>query len=143
SDDVVPASAGRNQNAGTLSLGSCLHKRSPVGSHEIQQLIHEYGLVLVFLAVGLQALGLPIPGTTALVVAAVYAATSHGLPIEGVIAAGALGALVGTTGGFVLGRWRGEELLLWIGGRLRQSPERVQTLRSEFAARGAVWLIVG
>jgi membrane protein DedA with SNARE-associated domain len=114
-----------------------------MGSHEIQQLIHEYGLALVFLAVGMQAVGFPVPGTTVLVAAAVYAATAHGLPIEGVIVSGALGALVGTTCGFALGRWRGQGVLLWIGGRLRQSPERVHTLRREFAARGAAWLVVG
>jgi membrane protein DedA with SNARE-associated domain len=44
-----------------------------------------------------------------LIAAAVYAGTSHGLPITGVIAAGALGALLGTTGGYAVGRWRGEQ----------------------------------
>jgi membrane protein DedA with SNARE-associated domain len=48
---------------------------------------------LVFAVVGLQALGVPLPGTTALIAAAVYAATSHGLPIAGVIA-GASGMAV-------------------------------------------------
>jgi len=98
---------------------------------------------LVFVAVALQAFGLPIPGTTALIAAAVYAATAHALPIEGVIAAGALGALVGTTAAFAGGRWGGESLLLRVGGRLRQSPERVQKLRSQFAAHGVAWLFVG
>ena len=114
-----------------------------VGSHEIEHLVHQYGCLLVFVVVGLQAVGLPLPGTTALIAAALYAATAHGLPIAGVIAAGALGALVGTTAGFALGRWGGEALLLRIGGRLRQSPERVQYLRQKFAAHGAAWLFFG
>jgi membrane protein DedA with SNARE-associated domain len=114
-----------------------------VGSHELQHLVHEYGCLLVFVATGLQALGFPVPGTTALVAAALYAATTHGLPIAGVIAAGALGALVGTTAAYGLGRWGGEPLLLRVGGRLRQSPERVQMLRSVFAEHGAAWLFVG
>jgi hypothetical protein len=42
----------------------------PVGSHEIQHLLHEYGCLLVFVAVGLQTFGLPVPGTTALIAAA-------------------------------------------------------------------------
>ena len=74
---------------------------------------------------------------------ALYAATAHGLPIEGVIAAGASGALAGTTAGFALGRWGGERLLLRIGSRLRQSPERVIRIRREFAVRGGGWLLVG
>jgi membrane protein DedA with SNARE-associated domain len=114
-----------------------------VSSHELEQLLHQYGLALVFAVVALQALGLPLPGTTALIAAALYAATSHGLPITGVIAAGALGALAGTSVGFVLGRWGGEPLLLRIAGRVGQSPERVQRLRSEFAAHGGAWLFVG
>ena len=97
----------------------------------------------MFAVVGLQALGAPLPGTTALVAAALYAATSHGLPIAGVVAAGALGALAGTSAGFALGRWGGERFLLRIARRLRQSPARVQVLRSEFAVHGGAWLFVG
>jgi membrane protein DedA with SNARE-associated domain len=114
-----------------------------VGGHEIQQLLHDYGLAVVFAVVALQALGAPLPGTTVLIAAAVYASTSQGLPILGVIAVGALGALVGTSIGFAAGRWRGEPILIWAGGRLRQSPERVARLRTEFAAHGAAWLFVG
>jgi membrane protein DedA with SNARE-associated domain len=114
-----------------------------MSSHEIAHLLHQYGLGLVFAVVALQALGLPLPGTTVLVAGALYAATSHGLPIVGVIAAGALGALAGMSAGFALGRWRGESLLLWVARRLRQNPERVRQLRSEFAAHGAAWLFVG
>lgn len=114
-----------------------------MSSHALTHLVHEYGLGLVFVVVGLQALGAPLPGTTALVAAAVYAGTSHGLSIVGVIVAGVLGALAGTSAGFALGRWRGETLLLWMARRLRQSPERVQRLRGEFAEHGGAWLFVG
>lgn len=98
--------------------------------------------MLVFLAVALQAMGPPVPGTTVLIAAAVYAATG-GLPIAGVIAAGVLGVLVGTTVGYGVGRWGGERLLLTLGERFRQNPERVQQLRRAFAAHGGVWLLVG
>jgi membrane protein DedA with SNARE-associated domain len=114
-----------------------------VSSHEITHLVHEYGLALVFAATAVQAVGFPIPGTTALIAAALYAATAHGLPIVGVIAAGALGALVGTTAAFALGRWRGEGLVRWTGRRLRQTPERVTRLRDEFATRGGILVFVG
>jgi hypothetical protein len=42
----------------------------PVGSHEIQHLVNEYGCLLVFAAMGSQAFGLPGPRTTALIAAA-------------------------------------------------------------------------
>ncbi len=105
-----------------------------MSSHEITHLIHEYGLIVVFLAAGLQAVGFPVPGGTALVAAGIDASTKHGLPVVGVIVAGAMGALVGTTAGFVIGRWRGEPLLLRLGRLFRQKPERVQQLRREFQA---------
>ena len=114
-----------------------------MSGHEIHHLLHQYGLGVVFLVVAAQALGAPLPGTTVLVAAALYAGTSHGLPISGVIAAGVLGALAGTTAGYALGRWRGEPLLLWIAPRLRQSPARVQRLRREFADHGGSWLFIG
>ena len=105
---------------------------SPVSSHEIAHLIHEYGLIVVFVAAGLQAIGLPIPGGTALVIGGVDASTKHGLPVLGVIVAGALGALTGTTIGFAIGRWRGDRVLLRVGKLFRQKPERVEELRKRF-----------
>ncbi|MEA2198993.1 MAG: hypothetical protein QOJ25_3044 [Solirubrobacteraceae bacterium] len=111
--------------------------------HEIHHLLHEYGLGIVFVATALQAVGAPIPGTTVLIAAALYAAASHGLPIAGVIAAGALGALAGTSVGFALGRWRGEWLLGQAGRLVRQSPERVALLRKEFAVHGGSVLFFG
>ena len=114
-----------------------------MASHEIQHLVHQYGYLLVFVVVALQAVGLPLPGTTALVAAALYAATGHGLAIEGVIIAGTLGALTGTTAAFAVGRWGGEPLLLRVGARLRQRRERVQRLRQAFAVHGVAWVFVG
>jgi membrane-associated protein len=102
-----------------------------MSSHEITHLIHAYGLLAVFLGAGLQAVGLPLPGGTVLVVAAVDAATKHGLPVVGVIASGAFGALAGTICGYMLGRWRGEAILLRLGRLFRQSPERVHRLRAQ------------
>jgi membrane protein DedA with SNARE-associated domain len=114
-----------------------------VGLHEIQRLVHEYGCLLVFVVVGLQALGAPVPGTTALIAAALYAGAAHGLPIAGVIAAGVFGALAGTVVAFAGGRRGGERLMLAVGARLRQRPERVQWLRQKFAEQGVAWVFVG
>jgi membrane protein DedA with SNARE-associated domain len=114
-----------------------------IGAHEITQLLHEYGLFVVFAVVALQALGAPLPGTTVLIAAALYAGTTHGLPILGVVVAGVLGAMAGTGVGFALGRWRGEQVLTFLARRLRQSPERLSQIRAEFAAHGGAWLFFG
>src|SRR5436305_12812119 len=113
-----------------------------VSSHEITQLIHEFGLIAVFLATGLQAMGFPVPGGTALVIAGIDASTKQGLALVGVMAAGALGALFGGTAGFVLGRWRGESLLFRVGRLFRQKPERVQELRGQFQRNAVAPLFI-
>lgn len=105
-----------------------------VSSHEITHLIHGYGLIVVFLAAGLQAVGFPVPGGTALVVAGTDASMKHGLPLGWVIVVGAVGALIGTTAGFALGRWRGEPILMRLGRLFRRRPEQVQALRERFQA---------
>ena len=103
-----------------------------MSSHEIAQLIHEFVLIAVFVAAGQQAMGFPVPGGTALVIGGIDASTKNGLPVAAVIAAGALGALVGSTAGFAAGRWQGEPVLLRVGRLFRQKPERVQELRGQF-----------
>lgn len=113
-----------------------------VSSHEIAQLIHEVGLIAVFLAAGLQAMGLPVPAGTALVIAGIDASAKNGLPLGGVIAAGALGALLGGTVGFAIGRWRGEPVLLRVGRLFRQEPERVQELRGQFRSHAVAPLFI-
>jgi membrane protein DedA with SNARE-associated domain len=114
-----------------------------LSAHEIHHLLHVYGLAIVFAAAGLQALGPPVPGTTVLIAAALYAGTSHGLPIEGVIGAGALGALAGTVATYAVGRYAGERVLASIARRTRARPERVEHIRLELAEHGAAWLFIG
>ena len=109
----------------------------------VHHLIHDYGLAIVFAFAALQALGAPLPGTTALVVAAVYAATSHGLPIAGVLASAAAGAMIGTTCGYAVGRLGGEPLLLAVGRRLRQPRERIERWRAAFAANAGKVVFLG
>jgi membrane protein DedA with SNARE-associated domain len=53
-----------------------------------------------------------------------------------VIVSGAAGALLGTTIGFGLGRWRGEAILLRLGRLFRQKPARIQKLRRQFQEHG-------
>ena len=113
-----------------------------MSSHEITQLIHEFGLIAVFLAAGLQAMGFPVPGGTALVIAGIDASTKNGLPLVGVIVAGALGAILGGAAGYAVGRWRGEPVLLRIGRLLRQQPRRVQELRGQFQRNPTVPLFI-
>ena len=62
--------------------------------HFIAHLIHEYGLITVAAIVGLECIGLPVPGETALLAAAIYAGNRHDLNIVEVIATAAAAAIV-------------------------------------------------
>jgi membrane protein DedA with SNARE-associated domain len=75
----------------------------------VTQLLIDYGLVLLFLLVGVEAAGVPLPGETALVTAAVLAHDHWG--IEWVIVVAAAGAIVGDNVGYWLGRTGGRKLI--------------------------------
>ena len=61
-------------------------------------LIASYGYVVLFLLVGLESLGIPLPGETALVTAAALAALGH-LSLSAVIATAVAAAIIGDNGG--------------------------------------------
>lgn len=72
-------------------------------------LIVQYGLIVLFLVVGVESAGVPLPGETALVAAAVLAHDHWG--IQWVIAVAAVAAIVGDNVGYWLGRVGGRKLL--------------------------------
>ena len=78
-------------------------------------LIHEYGLVAVAAIIGLECLGLPVPGETALLAAAIYAGTKHDLNINAVIVSAAGAAIAGRMIGYLIGHKFGSWLLLRYG----------------------------
>lgn len=73
--------------------------------------IERYGYIAVLIAVGLESTGIPFPGETALIAAAVYAGTGGHLSIVGVIAAAAAGAILGDNLGYTIGHIGGHRLL--------------------------------
>ena len=77
----------------------------------LDHLVATYGYLAVALGVGLESMGLPIPGETILVVAAVYAATCTGLNIWLIVVAASAGAIVGDNLGYWLGSRFGYPLL--------------------------------
>ena len=62
----------------------------------MHHLIHEYGLIAVAVIIGLECLGLPVPGETALL--------EHDFNINAVILTAAGAAMVGRMIGYVVGR---------------------------------------
>jgi membrane protein DedA with SNARE-associated domain len=93
-----------------------------------------YGLVFLFAA--LQSAGVPVPGTTALIAAALYAGTSHHLQIVLLIGAAVAGAIVGSVLGFTIGWWGGATALERYGRYLRLTRDRLEIGRRLFARHG-------
>lgn len=86
-----------------------------------------YGLAALFLLVMAESAGVPLPGETALVRAALYAGSTGHLSIEAVIAAA--GAIVGDIPGFLAGRRFGAGLVSRFGGRIGLTPPRWRLAR--------------
>jgi membrane protein DedA with SNARE-associated domain len=89
-------------------------------------LIHEYGLVAVAAIIGLECLGLPVPGETALLGAAIYAGTKHDFNINAVIAVAAVAATAGRMIGYVIGHKFGSWLLLRYGRYMGLTTGRIK-----------------
>jgi membrane protein DedA with SNARE-associated domain len=99
-------------------------------------LIHEYGLIAVAAIVGLECLGLPVPGEAALLSAAVYAGTTHDLNIVDVILTAAGAAIVGRMIGYVIGREFGYRLLLRYGSYVGLTTGRIKLGQYLFVRHG-------
>jgi membrane protein DedA with SNARE-associated domain len=76
---------------------------SVLSHQELDQLIASYGYLAVAVGVGLESLGLPLPGETILVLAAIYAAAHADLNIWLVFVAACFGAIAGDNCGYWLG----------------------------------------
>jgi membrane protein DedA with SNARE-associated domain len=97
-----------------------------LSTHTIDGWLSSYGYLVVFLLVMVESIGVPVPGETALVAAALYAGSTHKLEIWWVIAVAIAGAVLGDNVGFSIGRYGGARLLLRHGHRIRLDEGRLK-----------------
>jgi membrane protein DedA with SNARE-associated domain len=105
--------------------------------------IAAYGYWAVLVLVGLESMGLPLPGETALISAAVYAGTSHELNIIGVVAAAAAGAVIGDNIGYEIGRLMGFPILRRYGPRIGLDERRLRLGQYLFRRYGGAIVFFG
>src|SRR5262245_6982452 len=110
---------------------------------ELQQLVSVHGYWVVALIVGLESVGLPLPGETILVLAAIYAATEPSFNIWVVVAVAAFGAIVGDNVGYWLGLRYGYALLLRYGERVGMFESRIKLGQYLFLKHGAKVVFLG
>lgn len=106
------------------------------------RLLTSYGYIVLFLLVGIESLGIPLPGETALVTAAAFAAQGR-LSIVGVIATAAVAAILGDTGGYWIGRTGGLALIRRHGRLLHFNDATLERVRGFFARHGNKTVFIG
>ncbi len=114
----------------------------------IPTLISHYGYLAVFCIVAIESAGIPSPGETILLSAAIFAGKSHGLDhaslnIFGVIAAAAAGAMAGDNAGFWVGRTFGLTLLMRHGHLIRLDAARLKLGQYLFLKHGGKIVFFG
>lgn len=108
----------------------------------IAHLIHSYGLLVVASVVGLEGVGFPVPGETALIIASVIAGSKHELNIVAVILVAAGASVVGRVLGYAIGRNFGYWLLLRYGGYVGITEARIKLGQYLFLRHGGKIIIV-
>jgi len=102
---------------------------------DVKHLIQVFGYPLLFLIVMSESGGLPVPGETGLITAAVLASQGK-LKIELVIALAAAGAIVGDNIGYLIGRKGGRWLLERPGPFLKQRRQVLEIGQPFFDRHG-------
>ncbi|MDR3518052.1 MAG: DedA family protein [Azospirillaceae bacterium] len=110
---------------------------------QLHQLITSYGYLAVAGIVGLECLGLPLPGEAALISAAIYAGATGRLTIGLVIAAAAAGAILGGSAGYGLGRVFGSVALRRWGRFVGMRAPQLDRFNTLFLNHGAKLVFFG
>jgi membrane protein DedA with SNARE-associated domain len=114
-----------------------------VPSVDFAGLIAVYGVWVVGVVVGLESMGLPLPGETTLVTAALYSGTTGRLSVFTVVAAAAVGAIAGDNAGYWLGRRYGCPWLARHESRWWLTPRRVKLGQYLFHRHGGKVVFFG
>src|SRR6186713_1365529 len=105
--------------------------------------IGTYGAWIVGGTVAVESMGIPVPGETILVTAAVYAGTTGELSVAHVILAAMIGAIAGDNVGFWIGRTVGFRWVVRHRSRLRLTTRRLKLGQYLFLRHGGKVVFFG
>jgi membrane protein DedA with SNARE-associated domain len=114
-----------------------------VMAETLTNLILTHGYWMVAAIVGLESMGIPLPGETTLVTAGIYAGTTHNLNITFVIVAAAVGAIAGDNMGFWIGRRFGYDFALRYSRVFHLTAGRIKIGRYLFQRHGGKVVFFG
>ena len=110
---------------------------------DLASLVQHHSFWVVGTVIFFESMGLPLPGESLLIAAALYAATTGEITIEHVIAASALGAVLGDNAGYLIGRRIGPPVLARYGPKIGLTLERQQLGRFLFLRHGGKVVFFG
>lgn len=111
--------------------------------HTLDRLLTRYGYAAVFGFVMVESLGVPFPGETMVIAAALYAGATHNLSPWLIWAGASLGAVIGDNVGFGIGHWGGYRLLRRHGRRVRLDEAKLKVGRLVFERHGGKVVFFG
>ena len=109
----------------------------------LMPLIRDHGVIVVGGITMLESMGVPAPGGSAVIAAALYAAATHQIGIVPLVAAATVGAILGDNAGYVIGRSFGLRLLRRYGRRVGLSDARIKLGRYLFQRHGSKVVFFG
>jgi membrane protein DedA with SNARE-associated domain len=109
----------------------------------ISSLIDSYGYLAVFILVGAESLGIPVPGETALITAAIYAGHTHRLNPWLIFLIATAAAIIGDNIGYWIGDKGGYRLARRYGPKVRLDERKLKTARYLFHLHGGKVVFFG
>jgi membrane protein DedA with SNARE-associated domain len=109
----------------------------------LTHLLQTYGYLAVILLVGLESVGIPLPGESTLITAALYAGSTHHLDIALVAVFAAAAAIVGDNVGYALGLKGGQRLITRYGRVLHLGEDKLVVGRYLFRRHGGKVVFFG
>ena len=108
----------------------------------LTDLLARYGYALVAAFLFIEAIGIPVPGETAMVTAGAFAGRGT-LSIIGVILAGCVGTIAGGAAGYWIGVRGGPPIIARYGRVLRLDSGRLERAHTFFMRHGAKTVLLG
>jgi membrane protein DedA with SNARE-associated domain len=143
-----PAAGSRDATPILIAIGAFLYLLAaatpphlPGVLHALEPTLDHYGYLAVIALVLLEDFGVPVPGETTLILAAVYAGAGR-LNIVLVAVLAFIAATVGDNIGFAIGHFGGRRLAERYGRYLLLTPERLEKTTSFFGRHGGKIVVV-
>src|ERR1700730_11785497 len=109
----------------------------------VAHLVQSYGYYAVFALIAWESMGIPLPGETALIAAALYSGTTHHLSIVVLAVVAGSAAVIGDNAGYWIGKTGGQRLAERYGRYVRLDRSKLKVGRYLFARHGVKVVFFG